>query len=142
MTVAIEYFNTLLETCVWWEQRYPDNTANESEHWVSIVQVETTLMAAVPGWNVSGEINIHIYLGYKFAEEVLAGGNLWGKDEVSINQDLDDRGRSWLSSALHEMMHVMSFKHEHQRSDRDCWIFVSDRCKPKHKYKKKLLVYN
>lgn len=117
-------------TCIYWYPHYSDGSHDHLGHfWVTFFQSNGSSLEADGGFpygKTYPESNTHVFMGEKHAQNVFFGSTLQFLDEqVLISYETGDM---YLSHLLHEMMHVLGFVHEHQRRDRDCWIFVSHKC--------------
>uniref|UniRef100_A0A1B6LKH9 Metalloendopeptidase n=1 Tax=Graphocephala atropunctata TaxID=36148 RepID=A0A1B6LKH9_9HEMI len=108
---VVNYVNQLPNLCVKWLQRYPYKFDSNIKDYISFVDFMDTKKNPV----------CSVIVNRSGGQQGLRLGPY-----CIILRLTDVRGNLVLESAiLHEMFHAMGLEHEHQRPDRDCFMYVA-----------------
>ncbi|KAG8304847.1 hypothetical protein J6590_084549 [Homalodisca vitripennis] len=104
---VIKYLNSL-DTCVQWLQRNPYSFDDNVQSWISFVHYKDSPNATVCS-SLLNRIN---------GQQFIKIGTYCAAERLPAPLDLEN-------TLLHEMGHAMGLLHEHQRPDRDCYVYIS-----------------
>uniref|UniRef100_A0A1B6HJX5 Metalloendopeptidase n=1 Tax=Homalodisca liturata TaxID=320908 RepID=A0A1B6HJX5_9HEMI len=106
---AVDYINNIDNLCVMWLPKTPFDFDDTITSWVTFLYFR-------------GDSANRTYCGAQVArqgnQQFIRIGHYCMKNYVRTRADMRN-------TLLHEMMHVMGFQHEHERPDRDCFVYVA-----------------
>ncbi|KAG8304849.1 hypothetical protein J6590_084551 [Homalodisca vitripennis] len=117
---VIHYFNSL-DVCMQWLQRIPFSFDDNVKDYISFVHHRY----AQPRINVVRDSPNKVFCSSKInrvgGQQQIKVGTFCVQEKLKVPLRLDN-------TILHEMVHAMGLHHEHQRPDRDCYIYIPPQC--------------